>query len=218
MYNSAAGMTFAFSTATGTGIANTAFTNANPGVMTVGSGAVGSGDYFVHAVCGWGIVEETIRRASAVASGTGVTVEGLNTTSTTRFPATQGTGTVRVLSGTGWSPISGVIGISISGDEQSYETLTPYDKNGLQIQVPTTRSPLQIQLTFSHNATAQGWYTALQSLSENQTKAAYRVVYPDGMRALVWGLVSLQEGPQQEELNSPKGTITINGFRTLYGS
>lgn len=220
MYNSAAGLAFAFSTATSTSGAITAFSNAASGTaaMTVGSGLVSSGDIFFYSSLGWGAVEETIRRAGTVTGGTSVVVEGLDTSSTTRFPAGQGTGTLRVISSTSWTPISGVIGVSISGDEQAYETLTPYDKGGLQIQIPTTKSPLQVQLTFSHNATAQSWYTAMRSLSENQTKASFRVVYPDGMRALIYGLVSLQEGPRQEELNSPKGLITINGFRTLYGS
>lgn len=217
-YQSAAGMTFAFSTATGTGIAITAFSNAGTGAMTVGSGAVGSGDYFVYASNGWGIIEETIRRAQSVTGGTSVAVDKLNTTSTTKYPSGQGTGTLRVLSGTGWVPITAIVGQSQSGDEQSYETLTPIDKGGAQVNVPTTRSPYQITLTFSHNATAQGWYDSVKDLSESQTKAATRVVYPDGMRALVWGTITLQEGPQQEELNNPKGTLTINGFRTLYGS
>ena len=60
-----------------------------------------------------------------------------------------------------------------AGDEQAYETLTPYDKGGKQTQIPTTSSPFSLSLTFSHNATAQGWYSTMRSLSENQTKAAF---------------------------------------------
>lgn len=218
MYDSAAGMTFAFSTATGTAITVTAFANASTGTMTVGSGAVGSGDYFVIAQSGWGVVEETIRRAASVTGGTAVVVDGLNTQNTTRFPSGQGTGSVRVISSTGWTPINGIVGIAISGDEQSFETLTPLDKGGQQIQVPTERSPLQVQLTFSHNALAQAWYSALRDLDDNKQKAAFRIVYPSGMRALIWGQATLQEGPIQDGLNNPKGMITINGFRTMYGS
>src|SRR5574343_1769119 len=86
-----------------TAFALTNISNAAPAVITCGTAhGVGSGDYFELTHCDWSRLAGRVFRAQAT-SATTITVEGLNTASTSLYPAGTITGTAKEISG--WSAV-----------------------------------------------------------------------------------------------------------------
>lgn len=215
MYNSAANLVFAYALTYGTSKVINSISNANPAIAAFATGhAIAVGDVFVIDTNDYGRLEEVVQRASAVTADN-ITLENVDTTDTFIFPA-GGAGTAReVLT---WGSIKGIINISVSGDDQAFETLTPFDKGGRQIEVPTDRSPAKVELTFSHNAVLQTWYTNLVALDGKNTKVVFRMKYPDGLTVYLYGFVKIAQIPTQEGMNNPKGKIRFSGVASVFGN
>lgn len=216
MYNATPGLAFHFAATYGASKSITSISNANPAVAAFATGhSIAVGDVFVIDTNDYEPLEEQVHRASAVASDN-ITLEGIDTTNTTLYPAGGGAGSAReVLT---WTQIKGIIGQAIDGDEQAFETLTPLGKFGRQIKVPTDRSPTDVTLTISHNAYAQAFWIALAGLDVAKTKTVLRAVWPDGMRFFLYGYVSVQKPPKLDGNNSPKGMIKFVGTPTAFGT
>src|SRR5688572_11152068 len=93
----AAGSVFAIASTYGSTVAITAASNASACVLTAASHGASVNDYVEIVSSGWGRMEKRVFRVSVVASND-ITLEGFDTSSTTLFPAGQGTGTVRRIS------------------------------------------------------------------------------------------------------------------------
>lgn len=216
MYNTAAGLAFAFAATYGVSKTITSTTNANPAVSAFATGhAIAVGDVFVIDSHDWEPLEEVVHRAVAVAADN-ISLEDIDTTNLTFYPA-GGAGTAREI--LTWTSIKGIIGQKIDGDEQGFETITPLGRFGRQIKIPTDRTPTEIELTLSHNVVSQTWYKALVALDGAvKTKTALRAVWPDGMRLFCYGYVSVKRPPMQDGMNSPKGTIKFTGNVSVFGT
>ena len=75
-------------------VSMTALTNAAEAVATLGAGhGVVVGDY-LELTSGWGLLNGKVVRAKTVVTND-VTLEGINTVSTTKFPTGTGIGSIR---------------------------------------------------------------------------------------------------------------------------
>lgn len=186
----ATGTQVAIASTYGTGFTVSAISNANPAVATLSaSHGVIVGD-FIELTSGWDLLNNRVVRVSAV-SVNDVTLEGIDTTSTTNFPAGSGTGTGREV--TAWTSITQIQGIDTSGGDLSFaDTTTIADKT--QKQIPTTRSAQQITMTVFDDP-ALGWYSPVAAASDGNVITALRIVFPNGSRLLANGYFSLQKTP-----------------------
>lgn len=169
----------------------TAITNAANAVATLAAGhGTVVGDILEIATSGWGRIQGRLFRVSAVATND-VTLEGLNTTSTTAYPAGLGTGTVRRI--TAWTNLSQIQSISISGGDQQYADITAID-DLIQKQIPTTRAPFTVSMSAFFDP-ALAWWATVRSAQAGGAPVGFRIVLPSGNRTFCNGYWTLAEVP-----------------------
>lgn len=191
----------------GTAVAMSAITNATEAVATLAaSHGVLVGD-FIELTSGWDLLTGKIVRVKTVVTND-VTLEGINTTSVTNYPAGTGTGTIRRI--TAWTSITQVQGLSTSGGDQAFADITTITDR-TQKQIPTTRSPQQIDLTVFDDP-ALSWYPVVAAASDASVATGMRIVFPNNSRLVANGYFSLQKTPTVAA-NSPL-TASI-GFSSL---
>lgn len=188
---SAVGTTFAIASTYGTAATMSAITNANPAVATLSAAhGVVVGD-IIEITSGWDRLNGRLVRVSAVATND-VTLEGIDTSSTTNYPAGTGTGTVREI--TAWTQITQITAdFSVSGGGQQYADVTTL-ADRTQKRIPTVRDPIDITLPLFDDPSL-AWFAAVNSVSESSTVAGLRVVFPNNSRLLANGYWSLRKTP-----------------------
>lgn len=164
-----AGASVSIATTYGTQFTISAITNATEAVATLSaSHGVAVGD-FIEVTSGWAKLNKRVVRIKTVATND-VTLEGINTSSTTDYPAGTGAGTGREI--TAWTNISNIKAdsFSTSGGDQKYASTTALEST-IETQMPTTRSPYEVNwavmdtssgLTAAENAAAQQALTAIR--------------------------------------------------------
>lgn len=202
---SAVGTTFAIASTYGSAKTMSAISNATSAVATLAaSHGVVVGD-ILEVTSGWDRLNGRLVRVSAVATND-VTFEGIDTSSTTNYPAGTGTGTVRVISA--WTQITQITAdFSVSGGGQQYADVTTL-ADRTQKRIPTTRDPIDITLPLFDDPSLS-WYSTVQSVSDSSTTAGLRVVFPNGSRLLANGYWSLRKTPTVSD-STLRGEISIS--------
>lgn len=179
----------------GASVAMSAITNAAEAVATLdGAHSVVVGDY-LEVTSGWDRLNSRIVRAKAVATND-VTFEGINTVSTTTFPAGTGTGSIRRI--TAWTTITQVTaGISVSGGDQQFASVTTLTDT-TEKQIPTVRSAVQVTLPV-YDDPSLAWYSPVRTASETATATAVRMSFPNGSKLVANAYWSLQQVPTIED-------------------
>jgi hypothetical protein len=173
----------------------TAITNAAEAVATLAVGhGVTQGDY-LEVTSGWDRLNARIVRAKTVSTND-VTFEGINTTSTTNYPAGSGTGTIRRI--TAWTNISQVqSGISVSGGDINFADITTIIDT-VQKQIPTTRSPISVTLPL-YDDPSLSWYATVQTASDSAVATGFRMSFPNSSKLVANAYWSLQTVPTIED-------------------
>ncbi len=186
----ATGTQVAIASTYGTQFTISAITNANPAVATLSaSHGVVVGD-FIEVTSGWDLLNGRIMRVSVV-SVNDVTLEGLNTSSTTNYPVGSGTGTGREI--TAWTSITQIKGIETSGGDINFADITTV-ADSTQKQIPTTRSAQQINMTVFDDP-ALSWFAVAQTASDAKAVTALRIIFSNSSRVLLNGYFSVQKVP-----------------------
>lgn len=168
----------------------TAITNATEAVATLAAAhGVVVGD-FLEVTSGWDLLNSRIVRAKTVATND-VTFEGINTSSTSNYPAGTGTGTIRRI--TAWTSITQVQSFDTSGGGLNFADITTIvDKT--QKQVPTTRSAQTLSMTVFDD-TALAGQIAVQAASDANAATGFRIVFPNASRMVINGYYSIGASP-----------------------
>jgi hypothetical protein len=168
----------------------TAITNATEAVATLAAAhGVVVGD-FLEVTSGWDLLNSRIVRAKTVATND-VTFEGINTSSTSNYPAGTGTGTIRRI--TAWTSITQVQSFDTSGGDLNFADITTIvDKT--QKQVPTTRSAQTLSMTVFDD-TALAGQIAVQAASDANAATGFRIVFPNASRMVINGYYSIGASP-----------------------
>ncbi len=193
----ATGTLVAVASTYGTGFTISAITNANPAVATLSaSHGVIVGD-FIEITSGWDLLTNKVVRVSAVSTND-VTLEGINTSSTSLYPTGSGTGTGREI--TAWTNITQIQSIGTSGGDQNYASITTISDR-TEKQVPTTRAAQTIDMTVFDDPSLS-YYSVVQTASDTSALTALRIIFPNSSRMVANGYFSLQKTPNVE-INAP---------------
>lgn len=166
----------------------TAITNATEAVATLeASHGIIVGDYFV-VTSGWDKLNGRVVRAKTVATND-VTLEGINTSDTTLYPAGQGTGSVKEV--TAWTEITQISDVSVSGGDQQFTDISTI-KDTEARQAPTTRSAVAQSLTV-YDDPSLGWYATVNAAAGVETPLRWRL--PNGSKLVTAAFFALQSMP-----------------------
>jgi ribosomal protein L24 len=198
------GAIFAIAKTYGSAVNMTALTNAAEAVATLAAGhSCVVGDY-LEVTSGWGRLNGRIVRVKTVATND-VTFEGINTVSTTVYPAGTGTGTIRRI--TAWTNLSQVQEISSSGGEVQFADITAID-DVVAKQMPTIRSPVTMSLTTFDDPTL-AWYADVVTADEARTPYGLRISSPNGSKLVANAYWNVQRVPQLASNQPAKTQLTL---------
>lgn len=195
-------------------ITTTAVSNANPAVATVASHTLVTGD-FIEVTSGWSRLDMKIVRVAATTATT-VTLEGINTTNTTIYPAGSGTGSIRKI--TGWTQLSQIIGSTSEGGEQQF-TNYQFLESDAERRIPTNKSAAGITFTVADDPTLAGHQLALAA-NDDRVRRAVRVILSNNARLLYNAYISMSTIPSLtvNELMSVEVTLSLLGEPVRYAT
>ncbi len=207
------GIVLALATAYASALTVTAATNASAAVLTV-TNTLAINDY-VEFTSGWSRANNRVFRLSAV-SGTTVTLEGFDTTSTVLFPVGSGTGTIRKINT--WTQITQIMGCTSSGGEPQYQTYSFLEQD-YDSQIPTTTSAQSLALEIADDPNLAG-YTALKNAAQTRAVTALRATLPAGGFILYNGIFAFDETPTltKGNLMSVKAGVALQGRPVRYAT
>lgn len=207
------GATISLATAYASALTVTAASNASAAILTV-TNTLAIGD-FVEFTSGWSRANGRIFRLSA-ASGSAVTLEGFDTSSTTLFPAGSGTGTIRKVNT--WTQITQVLEMTSSGGDPQYLTYSFLEQD-FDTQIPTTTSAQTVSFTIADDPTLAG-YIAIKAVALTRAATALKASMPQGGVILYNGVFAFDETPSMTkgQLMGCKGGIALQNRPVRYAS
>jgi len=199
------GTTIHLGTTFGTPVAVTSISNAATAVATASGHGFANGDIIVLKT-GWQRANERVFRVAASAAGT-FELEGLDTSDTSAFPVGTSGGTAMKV--TAFTQVSQIIGISTSGGEQQFATVSPLESD-FEIQIPTMYSAQSISMEIGDDPTLAG-YQALKKAADARAIRPLMMQNKNGSKIYYYGYVSLNETPTKN-----KGQVdTVNSSFSL---
>jgi hypothetical protein len=175
----------------GTAVSMTAITNAAEAVATLGAGhGVVVGDW-LEITSGWGRLNGRIVRVKTVATND-VTLEAINTTSTTLYPAAGGTGSIRRI--TVWDDVAQIKELSLSGGDQQFADITTL-ADVVSKQIPTIRNAQALTIQ-AFDDPSLAYYATVVAYADTSTQAAVRLSMPNGSKIVANGYWSIKKVPE----------------------
>jgi len=209
------GSIFSMASTYGTTKNMTALTNASQAVATLeASHGIVTGDVF-EVTSGWSRVNGSIQRAQGVSTND-VTIENLNTTSTTRYPAGTGTGTIREV--TAWAEVPQITAFDSSGGDQQF-TQFQYLSETFQRQKSTVKSAQGLQITIADDPSL-AIYALLTAADEDGLDRAFKLVLPTGAVVYYNGQVSFNNNVkiQINSIITVQATVSLSSKPTRFTS
>lgn len=168
----------------------TAATNAAECVITLeASHGVIVGD-IIEITSGWPKLDGRLVRVSAVSTNN-ITLEGVDTSSTTLYPPGSGTGSVREVAT--WVSISQIAAdITAAGGEQQFSTIRLLGQED-EVNLPTTRTAVNQTLPVYFDP-ALAWFATVRAARDSKTPKGVRFSYPGGAKTYgnaYWGIGDL---------------------------
>jgi hypothetical protein len=191
----------------------TAMTNASPAVATA-TNTYAVGD-FIEINCSWSGLNNKVVRVSA-ASGTTFTLEGIDTTNTSRFPSGGGVGTARKV--TGYTTLSQIIDSNSSGGEQQFFTGQTLDAD-TQFEIPTVKTPSRLTFGVADDVTLPGHILA-KAANDDGLKRAVKITLKSGGVISHNALISIGDTPSLtvNEVMQIQATMALLAPATRYAS
>ena len=167
----------------------TAISNANPALVTA-THSLSVGDYVV-IESGWGLLDQRVCRVGTVNTTVSFTLEGVNTTDTTKYPATGGVpGTFREI--TVWSVLTQVKGMSASGGAQQFADITSITDT-VKKQIPTIKDAVNMTIDVFDDP-ALAWYTDVTVADDARAPYGLLMTFANGSKLVAnayWSLLKV---------------------------
>lgn len=211
------GTRFYVATAFGSALTTSTASNATECVlgMTSTSG-LANGD-FVEVTSGWGRLNKRACRIKSVVANTSITLEGIDTSSTTLYTAGAGIGSVRKV--TSWEEITQVTAISSSGGGTKDVTYEYLDSD-VQYKLNNGFESTSYTLTLDSDSIGTAGYLAMRSLTDVQTNTVFRIAKRTGAITLQPCTVALNESDQMtnDQIVTVSAVFSGNNRQTKYAS
>lgn len=170
-------------------IAVSAISNAIPAVATTATNTFATGD-FLEVTSGWSKLTGKIVRLAA-ATTTSATLEGIDSTLTSLYPAGGGAGSVRKI--TGWTQLSQILSSSSSGGEQQF-TEYQFLEADSQKRIPTVKNAAGLTFSIADDPTLAGYILA-SAANDDRLPRAVKITLPSGSVILYNAYISLNKTP-----------------------
>jgi hypothetical protein len=208
------GSVLSIESAVGTAKAITAITNANPAVATAAGHGFSDGD-FVKIASGWNRLNGRVVRVKNSDTDS-FELEGVDTSSTQRFPAGSGVGTAQEV--TGWTQVTQVLEFSTSGGEQQFATYSFLEED-VEHQIPTTKSPQSLSFSIGDDATLP-WYPVFSAANDDRVPRALRLTLPSGALVLYNGYTTINKTPTvtKGQVMALASSVALVGEVTRYAA
>lgn len=208
------GSIIAIGSAVGSAKATTILTNANPCVVTSASHGYTDGDIVI-VVSGWSRINGKAFRVDDATTDT-FELEGLDTSSTSIYPAGSGLGTVQEV--TTFTQIAQVLSTSSTGGEQRFLTYQFLEADN-EVEIPTIKSGGGFNFEVGDDPALPG-YTALVAANDDRVARALRVTLANGSLLYYVGYVSINKTPTLEvnTLMRLSGTVRFLNEPVRYAS
>jgi hypothetical protein len=210
------GTTFFVASAYGASINTTAVSNATEAVVTTASAHSYTNGDVVEVTSGWGRLNKRVFRIKA-ASGSTLTLESADTSSTTYFPAGSGVGSVRKI--TTFTQVVQVLAINSSGGDPKNVTYK-YMESDVEFNINDGFASQQMTLDLDADSIGTAGYTAVKSLTEVQTDSCLRINTRNGALIYQPATFALNEAVQFQDgqVNRVRLAVNSNGRLVRYAS
>jgi hypothetical protein len=208
------GSLIAVGSAYGSAVTITALSNASEAVATAAGHGFSNGD-IVRITSGWSRLNGKVVRVANATTGT-FGLEGINTSSTTVYPAGSGTGTAQEV--TTFTQIAQILGTATNGGEQQFLEYQ-FLESDAQTRIPTFKNASGLTLTVGDDPTLGG-YTAVSTANDDRLPRALRVSLANGSFIYYQGYVSLNKTPSLtvNELMAVEATFSFLNEPVRYAS
>lgn len=184
-------------------LAFTALSNATEAVATVTGASLAVGD-IVLLSSGWSKLDNKVVRVKT-ATATAITLEGVDTSDITLFPAGGGIGSMKKI--LTWVQIPQVTDLAFSGGEQNYlDVVFLEDDQGKQI--PTDKSATSMTLTIADDP-AKPFNAVLLKADAGKAVQAARLVLPGNDQLLYGTYTSFSKQPAVSRSNLLTRTVSL---------
>jgi len=210
------GGTFAIASAYVASVVISDISNANPAVITTSTAhGLVVGD-IIEVSSGWSKLNGKVVRVASAPTATTATLEGINTSSTSLYPAGGGAGSLREVST--FVQLSQILGTSTQGGEQQFATYQFLEADQ-ESQIPTSKSAQSVTLTIADDPTLPGYIVA-KAANDDRAVRAVRFRLANGSTIYYNGYVSINETPTTtaNEVMSVQATISLAGTPTRYAA
>ena len=206
------GSSIQFSNTLATAKTVTVATNANPAALTSTAHGYVTGDEVLFT-SGWEDATDTVFKVTVIDANS-FSLQGLNSTSTSFYPAGGGTGSTQKLSA--WSAVPQVLNISTSGGDARFTTVSPLAKRN-DINVPTGFNALSMTMTMGHDP-SNATYQTMLDISRTLSKVAIKMVLGGGGTMYGYGYMSVAEAPtlSRNQANQVNAALTVLGRAISY--
>ena len=190
----------------------TALTNANPAVATSTAHGYATNDEIL-LTSGWEDATDSVYKVTVIDANS-FSIQGLDTSNTSFFPAGTGTGSAQKLSG--WTAIPQVLTINSSGGDARFTDVAPLTRRNA-VKIPTGFNATSVTLSLAHDASNANYQTML-GISRSLTKVAFKQVISGGATTYGYGYMNVSEMPKlnNNQVNTVDAAITVLGRSISY--
>jgi hypothetical protein len=191
-----------------------AVTNASPAVATSTSHGYTDLDP-VLLLSGWEDANNTVWEVDQQTADT-FNITGLDSTSTTYYPAGSGTGTAQKVST--WVEVPQILTINSTGGGTKYGTVSPLaTRNDIKTPIGFEASSIDLEIGYDPANAVQ---VAMAGITRAFTKVALKLVVPGGGRIYGYGNLMLSEVPKLSKGNAitKPASISFDGRMVSYGA
>ena len=189
-------------------------TNASPAVATSTSHGFSDLDPIL-LLSGWEDANNTVWEVDQLTADTfGIT--GLDSTSTTYYPAGSGAGSAQKVSG--WVEVPQILAVASNGGGPKFNTVSPLGTRN-DIKVPVGFEAASIDLEIGYDPT-NATQVAMAGITRAFTKCAIKLWIPCGGRLYGYGNLLLSEMPKMNKGSaiSKAASLSVDGRMVGYGA
>lgn len=204
------GSTFFIASAFAASKTTTIVTNATEAVVTSAAHGYSNGD-IVEITSGWGRLNRRNFRIKSVATDTFV-LEGVDTSSTTYYPAGTGVGSVRKVST--FTQLTTIMNPQSTGGDPKTVTYK-FIESDVEYSINDGFTATSYTLELDADSIGSAGYAALKSLTEVQTDTCLKIVTRNGALIFQPCTVALNEAIRMQDGQINRVNVSFNGNNRL---